>query len=75
VDWWKGGFLRTVFDLGRKEIEMFHALGIHIRAYFGLDESGGFSREFGWASLWRSIRYFGDDRCRSPILWTCASGW
>ena len=30
VDWWKGGFLRTVFDLGRKEIEMFHALGIHI---------------------------------------------
>jgi hypothetical protein len=30
VDWWKGGFLRTVFDLGRKEIEMFHALGVHI---------------------------------------------
>jgi hypothetical protein len=27
IDCWKGGFLRTVFDLGREEIEMFHALG------------------------------------------------
>jgi hypothetical protein len=31
VDWWKDGFLSTAFELGRKEIEMFHALGIHIR--------------------------------------------
>lgn len=30
VDWWEHGFLSTISGLGRKEIEMFHALGIHI---------------------------------------------
>jgi NAD-dependent SIR2 family protein deacetylase len=33
VDHWKDGFLDTLFDAEQKEIEMFHALGIHIRDY------------------------------------------
>jgi hypothetical protein len=43
VDQWKRGFFSTIFELGRKEIEMFHALGIHIRNWDDATDLGN-----GW---------------------------
>jgi len=45
IDHWKDSFLSTVFELGRKEIETFHALGIHINDWDHATDMGN-----GWLS-------------------------